>query len=368
MLLRSNVFLINVIELLLIISLLTICFFKWKYSYWRKRKIPYLQPNFPFGNIRNPFFMKEKIGVTLSRFYKEFKRRGWKHGGFYFFVTPIYLVVDLEYIKNILTKDFDCFIDRGVYYNEKDDPLSAHLVNLGGDKWKTLRRKLNPTYTTIKIKTMYVTLQTCVDNLIEKIEAEYQENQSCNITEIFPSFLINVICSCSFGFDCNIFKEENSLFKIYANECVTWTTYKYLVQIFASCFPETARKFGVGTIPKTPSKFFTKLAEDNIKHREENSYIRNDFMQLLINLKNEKLLTVQEIIAQCFIFFLAGFETSSTALILALYEISKNEDIQERIRTEISDEITYESLTEMKYLDQVIEGKWKTLAPKTRLL
>lgn len=37
---------------------------------------------------------------------------------------PNYLVLNLDIAKQIMTKDFHNFVDRGVYTNERDDPLS----------------------------------------------------------------------------------------------------------------------------------------------------------------------------------------------------------------------------------------------------
>jgi hypothetical protein len=68
--------------------------------------------------------------------------------------------------------------------------------------------------------------------------------------------------------------------------------------------------------------------------------------------------------SQAFIFFLAGFETSSTTLSFCLHELALNPEVQERLREEIDStlekykgKMTYDGIQSMTYLDQVVDGE-----------
>lgn len=59
--------------------------------------------------------------------------------------------------------------------------------------------------------------------------------------------------------------------------------------------------------------------------------------------------------------FVEGYESSSSVLGFAIYEMARNPDIQERLHVEIMDvlakydgQFTFDALQEMKYLDNVI--------------
>lgn len=53
---------------------------------------------------------------------------GWNYFGMFLGGRAFFVPLDLEMVKNILTKDFSHFTDRGIYYNERDDPLCKNFV------------------------------------------------------------------------------------------------------------------------------------------------------------------------------------------------------------------------------------------------
>lgn len=78
---------------------------------------------------------------------------------------PTILLRDPALIKQFLIKDFDYFMDRGFYTDEEREPLTANLVNLAGHRWKLLRNKLTPAFSSGKVKQMYPLLEVCSSKL-----------------------------------------------------------------------------------------------------------------------------------------------------------------------------------------------------------
>lgn len=75
-------------------------------------------------------------------------------------------------------------------------------------------------------------------------------------------------------------------------------------------------------------------------------------------------MTINEMAAHSYVFFAAGFETSSSSLSYCLYELARNPHFQQRAHDEIdgvlekyNGKITYESVSEMKFLENCFLGK-----------
>lgn len=137
------------------------------------------------------------------------------------------------------------------------------------------------------------------------------------------------------------------------------------------------------TVSPDVEEFILSMVNQSLEYREKSNVTRKDFFQLLVQVRNtgtvqsdgdwetkitndesKKSLSIPEVAAQCFIFLIAGYETSSTTMSYCLYELARNPDAQRRVQQEIVDvlakhngEITYESVSEMHLLESCIDGK-----------
>lgn len=355
------------IETLITLVLIIIAYYKFSFQYWKKQNVPFIQPSIPWGNYPSALKRQDNFGELIVQMYHKMKKQGHKYFGIYLFFRPCFVPTDPKFIKLILAKDFQHFNFRNFYYNEKDDPISAHLLSLNGEKWKRLRSKLTPTFTAGKIKMVFKIFVECGKVIESTLEQHSKNKIPLNIKELFSSYSTDVIVNCAFGVEVDRFKKTE--FKKYSQKALDFNTRRCVVMYLGAVFPKLCRKLGFRQIEKSAGNFFIDIVKNTVEFREKTNTVRNDFLQLLINLKNNDddwgQFSIEEIAAQCFIFFLAGFETSATTMAFALYEIAANPDVYDKVVNEIksvlkkhNEEITHDAIKEMTYLGQVVDGSY----------
>lgn len=378
-----------IFSIFLTISLLLTCiilciaiYIKRSFNYWKNKGIPFLEPSLPFGNIGAIFLAKESIGSSAAKIYNELKKRNHDFGGYFILNNPVFMPVEPELVKRILVKDFPYFEERGSHYDEKVDPLSGHLFSVRNPKWYKLRMTFSPLFTQMKIKNMFPTMVSSTEELRKVLEVPSRTGESIDIKEILARFGTDVISLCAFGLECNSLKNPDAELRKTGESFFKGTFRNSLVFTCALICPIILKVLKIPICDPKAAKYFLEAMKYNMETREKFKIEKNDMFDLLIKLKNNGTIDKEskdvqdskkeinfpidfiEIAAQCFIFFLGGFETSSSTMCFALYEIIDNEQIQEKLRAEIKrvlqkydGEITYEAVMEMTYLEKVIQGK-----------
>lgn len=351
------------------------------FSFWKRRGIPFAKPSFPFGNFAPTFKRKRAFGHNLHDLYNSTNERVL---GIYATLRPSLLIRDPKIIRDILIKDFQSFWHRGFHYDDSIDPLAGNMFSQSGEKWKINRTNLSPTFTSGKLKAMFNTIVESGSSL-EKYISEYAASgQEIEVREIFAQFTTNVIASVAFGIEIDCLKEPENVFRKFGGrffEPNLRNAFRFNMSFMS---PFLTKLFGIRFTDKDVTDFMLETIRQNLEYREKNNVFRKDFFQLLIQLRNlgtvqddgdwatkttdkEKTMTLGDITAQAYLFFIAGYESTSTTMSFCLYELAKNPEIQQKANEEIVEvlqehngKITYESLNQMKYLESCIDGNLLT--------
>lgn len=160
-------------------------------SYWYRQNIPFVPLKFPyiFGNISKGIHQ----ALQFADFSKRYRTTDPIVGIYIMFVQAAVLIVDLDLSRSILVENFQHFQDRGMFYNEKDDPLSAIMGTLNHDKWKPIRKKLTTAFTPNKIKKMFPIVKRIGNELVNGLSSRVANENHVEIRDLFGRFTTDVI-------------------------------------------------------------------------------------------------------------------------------------------------------------------------------
>lgn len=214
-----------------------------------------------------------------------------------------------------------------MYSNEKIDPLTGNLLFLNGEKWRNLRTRLSPAFTTGKLKAMFSTLVDCGDSLQKYVATFADAQQTIEVRDVFARYATNVIASVAFGIKIDCIVDRESEFRKYGKKIFEMTISNSLRAAISFLSPRLMTLLHIRATNKSVQDFMTSIVKENLEFRERNNIIRKDFFQLLVQLRNTgtiaqndddwnaqiepnkgngKCLSLDEMTAQSFIFFAAG--------------------------------------------------------------
>lgn len=185
------------------------------FTYWERRGIKYFPPSFPFGNVGPTIMQRMHIGVCAQELYRKTTE---PFIGMFGVTRPMLMVRDPELLRLIFIKDFNHFMDRGVYIDEKHDPLSGHLFAMNGEKWRNLRSKLTPAFTSGKLKAMMTTLLNSGDILQKYVGEAAKNGNVIDVRDITANFTTDIIASVAFGLETNSFHNPDNDFRHYGRK------------------------------------------------------------------------------------------------------------------------------------------------------
>ncbi|XP_053608012.1 uncharacterized protein LOC128673884 [Plodia interpunctella] len=382
-----------IIWAVLIVAALSL-YFRQVYSRFSRHGVKHFRPVPMLGNMGNVTFRINHISNQIERLYNAFPNE--RFVGQYEFTNPMLLIRDIELVKKITIKDFEYFLNHRAFVDEVADPLfGRNLFSLKGQEWKDMRSTLSPAFTSSKIRLMLPfmvevgnQMVLTLKNKIKQSGVGYTDLEGKDLTTRYAN---DVIASCAFGLKVNSHSDQDNEFYKMGKQASTFN-YKQLMKFFGFVsFPKLMAILKVSLFSDESKNFFKNIVMSTMRDRETHNIIRPDMINILMEAKKGKLVhdvktsedadagfaTVEEssvgkkdvnrvwsdtdLIAQAVLFFIAGFETVSSAMSFTLNELTMHPEVQERLAQEIKEnelknggKFDYSSIQNMTYLDMVV--------------
>lgn len=378
----KNMWIIYMIVGLVVLGLLLLLFMAARYQrdYWHYLGIPHERPKKLWHIIKQ--LVTQSLSTDAMKaahytaLYNKFKGSG-PFCGFYALLQPRALILDRELIRQIMIKDFWNFNDRGIYCNQKSDPLSGDLYGLRGDSWKEMRQKLDPVFERDRMAWLYGNLYDEAEQLLLVVSTTLmkQQHSTLHIQKLMRRYVLSALASCVFGLDAE-HRKKYSLdeFEEMTELALSTRKHGYLMNLMMVRFPNFCRCLRLRQTPKKAETYFLTLLEDIVREREASGVRHQDCLQLLLDIKALELTTHEykadkelnahlqhELVAHAFVFLKAGYEQTANTLSYVLYELALNPEVQRQVREELKqamakhqNNISYECLQSLTTLGHVI--------------
>lgn len=330
--------------------------------------IPGPEPSFLLGNLHELRSEPTPNDVITKWLKKYGDVCGWYIGG-----KPHVIIKDLDMIKQVFIKDFYKFSNRPDMHLDIS-PLNQTLLALKDKRWKEVRAVITPTFSSGKIKLMSQIFNKKIDVTIEVVSKKAQKNEMFDVYELVQGLTLDVIADCALAIKSRCQENPDDEFLVAVQQFFQFAHNRAVD--YALMFPFVATVMAFITDYLTTGKM-TTLIVGNVKSaisaRRQNPDIKSlDILQMILDHERDSkegdtCLTDGEIIANAYLFLLAGYETTATALAFAFYMLIMHPEIQERLYEEVSaaPNFDYDTIQRIKYMDQFLNETLRLYPPVT---
>lgn len=365
--------LLYLVLLLVLVSLLSYWFLTRSHNHWSKQNVPSVpNPSPGIGHMWSVLCFKEHQGEFIHNMYKSTEA---SMIGFNFIHRPAILLRDPELVKSVFQTNFTSFHSNAVTVNEVYDPVMAKnpFVIHDLEKWKVARARAISHFSSKKLKDLFVIVHEVSRKLTGFVDRKVKESSGlfeCELKQLFTRYTGEIVANAAFAIEGQSFEDNphKLAFTMVAPTIFDPSIINGVKTSLLFYAPGLADLLGVNFLDKKVETYFRENLKEIIKQRRQSNTIQNDFLQFCIDANSEE--NIDGIIADVIIFYLDTYETSSLVGAYLFYHLSQNKDVQDKLRKHIREvleptkgTITYESLKNMNYLEQVLNESLRLMPP-----
>lgn len=351
--------------LFLVFVLTTIyTYLTWNYDFWKKQGVASAPGAIPgLGHATSMLLLRENLAEFCERFHKY--TRGASMLGFYFMRTPALLIRDPELIKSVLVTNFANFQHNMDRIDSHLDPLLKKTPFFSaGQVWKASRAQFVKSFTGKRLRLLFSIVQQVCFKCKNHTDKKIREGGGVFETELrdfFLKFTGEVAANAGLGIEGKSFEDcpDPRSFTVVSKEVFEPTPIGGFKGMLRLLLPKLANVLRVRFMSTNADNFFRSTVRSVVEHRSEEGVAVHDFLQFTVEgMENP---TEEMIAAQITAFFFDIYDTSAAVLHFAAHQLAVHPEVQEKARCEAESvfekyggELSYESLKELTYLEQVV--------------
>ncbi|XP_072936133.1 uncharacterized protein [Epargyreus clarus] len=361
------------LSLCICLVIIVIKYIKSNSDYWKKRNVKSVH------GLMSKFVMGNR---SLSEIFKEVYNAhpNLPYIGTILAMKPALIVRDVDNIRAVLHGDFQSFYARGFTANTTDVLADNLLFAEDYNRWKLIRQRVSPFFTTENLKNMFYITERCARDFTDYIEENPQITE--NPFNAIYTFISACISSAVFGIDEETRNTMKTPFSEMAYQSLKPSFKLNLKFAISNISPNHNFTFNVVWLPKLLQllklktfgdyeELFVEMMRKVMDKRRRDQKICHDFIDICLKLEDESVMkdfvtgyktdvTIELLAAQAFVFILAGIDSSANAMHFTLLELSNNPNILQKLHEEIDEvfknnggTLVFDDIDKLEYMEKV---------------
>lgn len=286
-------------------------------------------------------------------------------------LRSIKLFNDPALVRQILNDDGEMFPKSDLMVGALEPLIGGSMFVTDGPKWKRQRAMIDPAFSHMRLNVAFGAMQAAVDDYESYLNGVAARGEEISLDLAMSHLTADVICRTVFSvsLESNVAREVFDDFTLFEKGVGQVKIFHMISKPAWSDVPQDAE---VLAACKRIRDHIGALVDTHTGDRAEEF---NDIAHAVIEARDADTgegFTRDELIDQLGVFFLAGHETTASALTWAFYVLGMRPDIMARLRAEVEDvfgeeEITFEGVKKLVFTRSVFKETLRLYPPITFL-
>ncbi|XP_027172746.1 cytochrome P450 CYP72A219-like [Coffea eugenioides] len=287
-----------------------------------------------------PINLSDDIVPRIIPEYLDLVKKHGKNTYIWYGPEPSVCIQDPELIREA-SQNINLFHKPVV--NQLTRLLAPGLISYNGDKWAKHRKLINPAFHGEKLKLMLPSFCTSATAMLRKWEEIISPTGFCEL-DVWPSLRSlssDAISRTAFGSN---YEEGRVIFELQGEQCELCIKSLWSMLIPGWRFLPTKRNRRMGQIFKDVTDSIREIINSRLNEIRAGEFGDDEFLGLLLQSNSQEIdrhgnkdfgMTIEEVIEECRLFYVAGQETTSVLLVWTLILLSVHQEWQTRARDEV---------------------------------